>query len=58
MPITKDNFEDMSENWFSQLDVQELIDYGEEYGRLVACEVASDIGDKITVEVLKLHDNK
>lgn len=58
MPITKDNLESMSENWFSSLDVQELIDYGEEYGRLVAYETASDISDKITTITLQLHDNK
>ncbi len=58
MPITKDNYEDMSETWFTNLDAQELIDFGEKYGRLVAYETASDIGDKITTEVLKLHDNK
>jgi hypothetical protein len=58
MPITKDNFESMIETWFENLDVQELIDFGEEYGRLVAYETASDIGDKITTITLQLHDNK
>lgn len=56
-PITKDNFEDMAEHWFSNLDVQELIDFGEEYGKYVAYETLSNIGDKITTETLKAHDN-
>lgn len=58
MPITKDNFESMSETWFENLEVLELINYGEEYGRLVAYETASDIQDKITTITLQLHDNK
>ena len=58
MPITKDNYESISESWFENLDVQELIDYGEEYGRLVAYETASDISDEVTKITLKLHDNK
>jgi hypothetical protein len=58
MPVTKDNYEDMAEHWFEQLDVQELINYGEEYGRLVAYETASDIGDKINIITIQLHDNK
>lgn len=58
MPITKDNFESMSENWFERLDVSELIEYGEEYGRLIAYETASDISDAVTTITLKLHDEK
>lgn len=58
MPITKDNCESMRDSWFENLDVQELIDYGDEYGRYVAYETASDISDKITTITLKLHDNK
>jgi hypothetical protein len=57
MPITKDNYESMSETWFENLDVQELIDFGEEYGKYVAYETASDISDKVTTATLKLHDN-
>lgn len=57
MPITKDNYESMSESWFSNLDVQEVIDFGDEYGKYVAYETASDISDKITTITLKLHDN-
>ena len=58
IPITKDNYESISESWFEGLDVQELIDFGEEYGRLVAYETASNISDKITTITLQLHDNK
>lgn len=58
MPITKDNCEDMLDSWFQQLDVQELINYGEEYGRYVAYETASDIQDKVATITLALHDNK
>ena len=29
---TKDYWETAQDNWFAQLDVQELIDYGQEYG--------------------------
>lgn len=38
------------------LDIQELIDYGEKYGKYVAYETLSDIGDKITTQILKAHD--
>lgn len=54
--MNKDNYEAVSDRWFENLDVQELIDYGEEYGKYVAYETASDIGDKITTTTLKLHD--
>jgi len=56
MPITKDNCEDMLDVWFQDLDVQELIDFGEEYGKYVAYQTLSDIGDKITTQTLKAHD--
>ena len=56
MPITKDNYESMSESWFENLDVQELIDYGEEYGKYVAYETLSNIGDEIITQTLKAHD--
>lgn len=54
--INKDNYEAVADRWFENLDVQELIDFGEEYGRYVAYETASDIGDKITTITLRLHD--
>ena len=54
--INKDNYEAVTARWFENLDIQELIDFGEEYGRYVAYETASDIGDKITTITLKLHD--
>ena len=56
--LTKDNYEAVQDRWFENLDVQELIDFGEAYGRLVAYETASDISDKITTVTLQLHDNK
>jgi hypothetical protein len=56
MPITKDNCEDLASTWFENLDVQELIDYGEEYGKYVTYETASNLGDMITTETLRLHD--
>lgn len=56
--INKDNYEAVCDRWFENLDVQELIDFGEEYGRLVAYETASDISDKITTITLELYDNK
>jgi len=31
--INKDNYEAVADRWFENLDVQELIDYGEEYGK-------------------------
>lgn len=31
--VTKDNYESMFESWLENLDVQELIDFGEEYGK-------------------------
>lgn len=49
-------FEGRRDSWFENLDVQELIDFGEEYGRYVAYETASDISDKITTITLKAHD--
>lgn len=51
-----EKFEARRDIWFETLDVQELIDYGQKYGEYVAYETASDIGDKITTQVLKLHD--
>lgn len=49
-------FEGRRNSWFENLDVQELINYGEEYGKYVAYETLSNIQDKITVETLKAHD--
>lgn len=33
VPITKDNYEAMSDRWFESLDVQEVIDLAEEWGK-------------------------
>jgi hypothetical protein len=46
--INKDNYEVVGDSWFENLDVQELIDYGEEYGKYVAKETALTIVDNIT----------
>lgn len=54
--INKDNYEAVGDRWFENLDVQELIDYGEEYGKYVRYETLSNIGDMITTETLKAHD--
>lgn len=56
MPITKDNCEGMLDSWFENLDVQELIDYGQEYAKYVQYETVSDIQDKLATQALKLHD--
>lgn len=55
--ITKDNYEAVQERWFQRLDTQELIEFGEEYGQLVAYETASDIVNHNTRIALNLHDN-
>ena len=39
MPIIEDNCEDMFENWSSGLDVQELIEYADEYAEEVRKEM-------------------
>lgn len=54
--ITKDNCESVADSWFENLDVQELIDFGEEYGKYVAYETVSDIQDKLCTQTLQLHD--
>ena len=41
--MTKDNYEAVADRWFENLDVQELIDFGEEYGKYVAKETALTI---------------
>lgn len=51
MPIIEDNCEDMFENWSSGLDVQELIEYADEYAEQVRKEM-QDLMD------LKLKENK
>lgn len=56
VPITKDNYESANESWFERLDVSELIEYGEEYGKYVEYETTSNIQDKLCIKTLKLHD--
>jgi len=56
MPITKDNCEDMIDVWLQYLDVQELIDLGEKYGKYVAHETLSNLGDEINVKIIKAHN--
>jgi len=48
VPITKDNYEAMNDNWMSDLDVQEVIDLAEEWGQKeVKKAVASEVGSKV-----------
>lgn len=54
--ITKDNCDNMFDGWVENLDVQELIDFGQMYGKYIIYETLSDIGDKITIQTLKAHD--
>ena len=49
-------FESARDRWFEKLDVQELIDFGEEYGKYVEYETTSNIQDKLTTDTLRLHD--
>ena len=41
---------------FENLSVQELIDFGEEYGKYVEYQTVSNIQDRRTRDTLKLHD--
>ncbi len=54
--ISKDNYEAVADRWFENLDVQELIDFGEEYGKYVEYQTVMDIQDKLCTQTLKLHD--
>lgn len=49
-------FEGRLDRWFSNLDVEELINYGEEYGKYIEYETISDLQDKLCTRTLKLHD--
>lgn len=49
-------FEARRDKWFKNLDIQEIINFGEEYGAYTAYETASDIGDKIAIQTITLHD--
>ena len=53
---TKNQAKNALDNWFSNLDVQELIDYGQEYATYVQYETVSDIQDKLATQTIKLHD--
>lgn len=53
MAITKDNYESLSESWFEKLDVQELIDFGESYGKYVAKETTLNIIDELSKQTNK-----
>jgi len=33
IPIMKDNFETLFDNWSSELDVDELLEFGNKYGK-------------------------
>lgn len=49
-------FEGRRDNWFSNLDVEELIAFGEQYGKYVAYETVVDIQDKLCTQANSLHD--
>lgn len=51
-----EEFEGRRDRWFEKLDVQELIDFGEEYGKYVEYETTMAIQDRLTIDTLKLHD--
>ena len=51
IPIIKDNFEDLFDQWLSELDGQEYMDFAEEWGQELKAEIAKDvekIGDLLT----------
>ena len=43
-----EGFENRRDSWFENLDVQELIDFGEKYGKYIAKETALNIVDEIS----------
>ncbi len=51
MPITKDNWEGMFENWLNNLDGSEILQLGEEYGLYVRQEAVKMF--EPTIEMLK-----
>lgn len=58
---TKDQVEVAEEHWFEQLDISELIEYGDEYGREVFIEgqkVGIVQGGELATNVVvnKLHE--
>ena len=55
VPVTKDNFESIEDIWFANLDVQELIDFGQEYGAQCFTEgqvAGIKTGNEVTLSVL------
>lgn len=49
-------FEGRRNSWYENLDIQEVINYGEKYGKYVAYETISTIQYELTVKTLKAHD--
>lgn len=56
--LLDDDLPDGFDHWISNINIDDLIELGQEYGRYVAYETASSISDKITKITLELHDNK
>lgn len=46
MPITKDNFEDLFENWLGELDTDNLIRLGDLYGNKRYLDGKAEVLDK------------
>lgn len=49
-------FEGRRNSWYENLDIQEVINYGEKYGKYVAYETVSKIQDELTIQTLKAHN--
>lgn len=47
VPITKDNYEAMSDRWFENLDVQEVIDLAEKWGAAEVNQARIDLVEDI-----------
>jgi hypothetical protein len=54
--ITKDNCEDMFDSWLQSLDVQELIDWGSEYGEKCYLEGKEQVLEKMTPMIEDFKD--
>lgn len=54
--VLDDDMPDAFDTWLSELDVSELIKYGEEYGKHIAYEIVSDIQNNLAKQAIELHD--
>ncbi len=53
---TNEAFEGRRDNWYENLDVQEIMDYAQEYAKYVQFETVSEIQDKLAQQTNQLHD--